>query len=510
MFKIFTSALTLMISLQVHAGLSSSALGFKTSKPTDTRTPLSPLTLTTIKPTGTPLATFEPANPRLVITNQKPVFTKEEEEKIRKAVRNYELEKAKGMHDLPRELVWLDSQCKGEACKPLRKYLVSLPEPTKNRLAEALRKANMASKQGLFESARLVKMVEHILQADKTDEFKAHLLEELAEGFDVEYQTVEIEGRKVKLERVNNMVFMDHDMFIGDIPNKDTIRRSFFFLPGFPWWFTEEMWKAIARIMQGNIDYWPVKFSDGGRRVNVPYKIATDLSSAKEDDVAEALARMCLETALPLPDWMEGENFARDLITALTTYAMKQGDKSCRQLIAGVNDALGDNMGDDFVLNLIPRSTQVSYINFRAHASRCSSPVGMGSSGPNNVNVADWCGVGSLMHETLHSLGFYHQQSRQNRDNHIDVMWANIQDDKEHNYQKRSFLVGGTSYDYFSLLHYSRINGFSIGGAPTMNATPFGVPAGPTYDLLQATYNGAMGQREGMSPADLDALHGVY
>ena len=48
--------------------------------------------------------------------------------------------------------------------------------------------------------------------------------------------------------------------------------------------------------------------------------------------------------------------------------------------------------------------------------------------GGQNVNLGENCGKtkGVVMHELLHALGFYHEQSRPDRDKYIEIMWENI------------------------------------------------------------------------------------
>jgi len=44
------------------------------------------------------------------------------------------------------------------------------------------------------------------------------------------------------------------------------------------------------------------------------------------------------------------------------------------------------------------------------------------------INLAPGCLQKYIVtHECIHALGFYHEQSRADRDNHIDIFWENIQ-----------------------------------------------------------------------------------
>lgn len=69
----------------------------------------------------------------------------------------------------------------------------------------------------------------------------------------------------------------------------------------------------------------------------------------------------------------------------------------------------------------------------------CSSSVGR-VGGAQAVSLGPGClYVGIVMHELMHAAGFWHEQSRADRDNYITINMANIQNGMEFNFQKYSW-----------------------------------------------------------------------
>ncbi|BHF76108.1 Bone morphoproteintic protein 1 [Sparganum proliferum] len=100
-----------------------------------------------------------------------------------------------------------------------------------------------------------------------------------------------------------------------------------------------------------------------------------------------------------------------------------------------------------------------SYIIFTVESCGCCSSVGRQSaSKPQTVSIARHCESETLvMHELGHVMGFWHEQSRPDRDDYLEVFEENIEDTKLFNYVKKGNDVVdslGEPYDYYSIMHY--------------------------------------------------------
>ncbi|HVK49164.1 MAG TPA: M12 family metallopeptidase [Pseudobacter sp.] len=58
-----------------------------------------------------------------------------------------------------------------------------------------------------------------------------------------------------------------------------------------------------------------------------------------------------------------------------------------------------------------------------------------------------------VLHEMLHALGMWHEQSRADRDNYVVVNMSNVKDGYKHNFQLEPGIALG-DYDYGSIMHY--------------------------------------------------------
>jgi hypothetical protein len=124
----------------------------------------------------------------------------------------------------------------------------------------------------------------------------------------------------------------------------------------------------------------------------------------------------------------------------------------------------------------------------------CWSQVGM-RGGKQDLSLADGCGFVAAVHEFGHAWGLWHEQSREDRDSYVTVLWQNIQDGKAHNFNQH--ISDGDDvgpYDYASLMHYG-MYAFSKNGQPTIVPKQSGV---------------TIGQASGLSAGDVGAVHHIY
>ncbi|KAL7741427.1 hypothetical protein ACLKA6_000755 [Drosophila palustris] len=149
-------------------------------------------------------------------------------------------------------------------------------------------------------------------------------------------------------------------------------------------------------------------------------------------------------------------------------------------------------------------SDQEAYVNVTSEDGGCFSYVGYRNR-VQQLNLQNYpldtgCfRLGTIVHEFLHALGFYHQQSTWNRDEFVRIEAENILEGKENNFNKydnETVDNYGEDYDYGSVMHYTAY-AFSKNGEMTI------VP-------LEEGAEEVMGQRLRMSDADINKLNTMY
>lgn len=135
--------------------------------------------------------------------------------------------------------------------------------------------------------------------------------------------------------------------------------------------------------------------------------------------------------------------------------------------------------------------------------SRCCSFVGKRGNGRQAISIGRNCEkFGIVVHELGHVVGFWHEHTRTDRDNHIIINKANIMKGQEYNFDVLSpedVDSLGLPYDYNSIMHYAR-NTFSK-SVYLDTIQPIGVRE---YDKIE------IGQRVRLSRGDIAQANLLY
>lgn len=145
-------------------------------------------------------------------------------------------------------------------------------------------------------------------------------------------------------------------------------------------------------------------------------------------------------------------------------------------------------------ITFIKRTDQANYIRFVPSSDGTnSSSVGM-QGGQQIITIHNRTYSGVIAHEIMHSLGIYHEMSRADRDDYVDINWGNIESSKKHNfYQYSSYAIG--TFDYNSIMMYSSSD-FAIDGSD--------------YSFTKKDGSPIYGQRLYITYSDAQALRFIY
>jgi hypothetical protein len=161
--------------------------------------------------------------------------------------------------------------------------------------------------------------------------------------------------------------------------------------------------------------------------------------------------------------------------------------------LAGTVKAAIDHWEARTPIRFVKRTNEADYVSFEVQTG-CWSWVGR-QGGMQVISLGAGCGLGAAIHEIGHCLGLWHEQSRSDRDQFIEVLTENIKPGRESQFDKH--IQDGTdlgAYDFASIMHYPETAFSKNNQLPTIR-----VKGGQS-----------IGQRNGLSQGDIASIKMLY
>jgi len=166
---------------------------------------------------------------------------------------------------------------------------------------------------------------------------------------------------------------------------------------------------------------------------------------------------------------------------------------------AAIDAAMADFHAKSCIKFVKKTTAHKNYINI-IQGGGCYSYIGDINRGAQSVSIGFGCEYkGIVIHEFMHALGFYHEQSRRDRDQYITIDFSNIPTNRASNFQKYQAGAAethGAGYDKQSVMHYGN--------------KAFAINRSKNTITSKSDPNEVLGQRSGFSTIDLIQLNKHY
>ncbi len=186
--------------------------------------------------------------------------------------------------------------------------------------------------------------------------------------------------------------------------------------------------------------------------------------------------------------------------------------QSERQSMLGAMALWEEAANVDFIL----RTNQTAFVHIRDSSGdqnpRNNSAIGRVGS-QQTINITSWGNQFIQAHELAHTLGYFHEQSRPDRNNFVQIEANNIRSGAEGNFDLENGAGAYGPYDFDSVMHYGQCffsNCCATTGCPEC---PNDLPNCRTITVLPAfadEWQNAIGQRDHLSFWDQRIMSFLY
>nr|XP_039258477.1 meprin A subunit beta-like [Styela clava] len=149
-------------------------------------------------------------------------------------------------------------------------------------------------------------------------------------------------------------------------------------------------------------------------------------------------------------------------------------------------------------LSFPARTNETNHITFR-RLNGCFSSIGM-QGGGQVISIGDRCEeMYTVQHEMMHAIGIWHEQSRADRDEYVQIMWGDITPNTVNNFNNYDYTEIDNrriAYDFDSVMHYGK--------------TAFTKNGNNTIRTRDPKFQDVIGQQSTFSPGDVIKINRMY